>query len=268
MDVFKGLGLEIDGITGTISRYTSDPYINNTLKNLKDAVSRKDIEESLFLLEKVNNWYSGNIEKILKNTFAINPDVHLNIKGSLEKYKEELEKKKEEVSIQEEEKIKEVVAKMKKKLFISHSSKDEVVCTSFVELLETIGVPDEAILYTSSPRHGIPGDADIFDYLKEHLSDGITVFYMLSDNYYKSAYCLNEMGAAWVAQNASSTFILPNFSGSIAGVINKNRKAFNLSQPVELIQLKNKLITEFNLPTISETKWEDAKNKFLRVISI
>ncbi|PFM59524.1 TIR domain-containing protein [Bacillus cereus] len=151
------------------------------------------------------------------------------------------------------------------KLFISHASADKKVCDAFVDLLEDLGVPEEDILYSSSSRHGIPGGMDIFEYLRNNISNGITVYYMLSDNYYKSAYCLNEMGAAWVTQNDSSTFILPEFTVGIKGVIDSGKKAFTLSDPVELIQLKDKILEEFG-GKISEKKWETVKSKFLETI--
>ncbi|MCH7323824.1 TIR domain-containing protein [Solibacillus sp. MA9] len=153
-----------------------------------------------------------------------------------------------------------------KKIFISHSSKDRTICDAFIDLLEGIGLSENVILYSSSSRHGIPGDIDIFEYLRGHLDGGINVYYMLSDNYYQSVYCLNEMGAAWVKQNDSSTFLLPNFTKSIEGVIDNKKKAFTLNNPIDLVYLKNKLIAEFKIE-VSEAKWEEIKNKFLNTVN-
>ncbi|UYY99650.1 TIR domain-containing protein [Peribacillus frigoritolerans] len=153
------------------------------------------------------------------------------------------------------------------KIFISHSSKDEIFCTAFVDFLEGIGIPEDMILYTSSPRHGIPGDENIFKYLRNHIAEGITVFYMLSDNYYQSPYCLNEMGAAWITQNDFSTFLLPNFTEGIKGVIDSDIKAYTLSVPYDLISLKAKLTKQFNLK-VSDGKFEDLKSKLLNSVSV
>jgi hypothetical protein len=263
LDIFKELEIEIEGICGTIKGYTSEPYINNVLNQLKKAVEIQDRDSVLFLLRKIQNWYNDNISVILSNRFVSNHKIHLDLKENIGKYIDELPaviKLSELINNKIEGSI-----QVTKKIFISHSSKDEIVCSAFVELLETIGISDELILYTSSPRHGVPGDVDIFEYLRKHLSEGITVFYMLSDNYYNSVYCLNEMGASWVVQNDFSTFILPNFSVKIDGVIDKNKKAYYLNAPIDLIHLKNKLVDNFTLQ-ISETKWEDAKNKFLKIV--
>ena len=71
---------------------------------------------------------------------------------------------------------------------------------------------------------------DIYDYLRKtlDLDDVITVF-MLSDNYYKSAACLNEMGAVWLKQSSYYTFLLPEFEyKDIKGAINANVKGIKL----------------------------------------
>ncbi|MEM1494109.1 TIR domain-containing protein, partial [Bacillus velezensis] len=148
-----------------------------------------------------------------------------------------------------------------KKIFISHSSKDKTVCDAFVDLLEGIGVPSEDIIYTSSPYHGIPGDDNIFDYLRKHLFKGAYVCYMLSDNYYDSVYCLNEMGATWVNSNNSSTFKLPGFEGEIKGVIDKNKKAYSLEEPLEVYDFKEKILRMYDL-TLDPKKWERIKSSF------
>ncbi|WP_394223621.1 TIR domain-containing protein [Priestia aryabhattai] len=264
MNALKRLAIEVDGIYGTITDYSSEAYVKNIVDHLKSAVANQDIEQILYLLDKVDGWYRDNINAINSNQFVFNHKAHRNTWDNVKIFKEELAELNVEVSSQIDDSKE--VAEMTKKIFISHSSKDEVICSAFVELLETIGIADDIILYTSSPRHGIPGDMDIFNYLRDHLSDGITVFYMLSDNYYNSVYCLNEMGAAWVAQNDFSTFLLPNFSGEIEGVIDRNKKAFRLEQAIDLINLKNKLVTTYSVQ-ISEAKWEDAKNKFLKIIN-
>ncbi|WP_427125065.1 toll/interleukin-1 receptor domain-containing protein (plasmid) [Priestia megaterium] len=264
MNALKRLAIEVDGIYGTITDYSSEAYVKNIVDHLKSSVANQDIEQILYLLNKVDDWYRDNINEINNNQFVFNHKAHRNTWENVKIFKEELIELNTEVSSQIGDSGE--VAEMTKKIFISHSSKDEVICSAFVELLETIGIADDIILYTSSPRHGIPGDRDIFNYLRDHLSDGITVFYMLSDNYYNSTYCLNEMGAAWVAQNDFSTFLLPNFSGEIEGVIDRNKKAFRLEQAIDLINLKNKLVTTYSAQ-ISEAKWEDAKNKFLKIVN-
>jgi len=261
MDVFTKLSMEIDGIKDNVRTYTSDGYINNILDKLKLSIEGRKVDETKYLLSKAIDWYVENQRAIQSNRHVLCKGQHKKNQETLISFLEELEQIKENPKSESNEKD-----ILMKNFFISHSSNDKKVCTAFVKLLEKLGVPEEDILYTSSDRHGVPCDENIFDYLKRHIIDEITVFFMLSDNYYESAYCLNEMGAAWIVQNDFSTFLLPNFTGSINGVIDKDKKAYSLSSPMDLIELKDKIINQYNT-SISPKKWEEVKNEFLKIVN-
>lgn len=260
MDVIKRLTFEVGGICDAILDYTDDPFIRNITNSLLNSIKEKSVEDIIYLLDEMKIWYARNQSEIQSNDFVYNKDTHIDIQRKINHYIEELN------SIPITENLIESESNRMRKIFISHSSRDERYCTAFVNLLESIGFPEGTILYSSSPRHGIPGDEDIFEYLRKHITEGITVFYMLSDNYYNSVYCLNEMGAAWIAQNDFSIFLLPNFNGNIKGVIDSNKKAYNISNPIELIHLKRKLVEKYNL-SLTEEKWEEVKNSYLKIIS-
>lgn len=261
MDVIKRLSFEVQGICDAIVDFSDEPFLRNITNNFIISVKEKNVEDILYMLNEIKKWYARNQTKIQSNDFVSDKEVHIDIERRVNSYISELNNYDKTINNSNPK----TETKTGKKIFISHSSKDEKVCTAFVLLLEAIGISENVILYSSSPRHGIPGDEDIFSYLRRHISEGITVFYMLSDNYYESVYCLNEMGAAWIAQNDFSIFLLPNFTGNIKGVIDSKRKGFNIVNPIELTQLKRKLTQTFNL-TISEEKWEEVKNNYLKAI--
>lgn len=98
------------------------------------------------------------------------------------------------------------------KIFISHASKDQVYGDALVELLRGLNIPHEDIIFTSNVAYGIPNGANIFDWLKSAISEKPFVIYLLSDNYYKSVACLNEMGAAWVVENEHAVIFTPQFN--------------------------------------------------------
>ena len=83
----------------------------------------------------------------------------------------------------------------KKLLFISHAEKDSKVVEKFVDLLYDMGVPEKSMFCSSISEIGVPIREDIYEYLR-NLLDSVHVIpiFMLSDNYYASAACLNEMG--------------------------------------------------------------------------
>lgn len=160
------------------------------------------------------------------------------------------------------------------KLFISHSSKDAEYVKTVVELLEDIGLSEEEMVCSSVPGYGIDYGVDIYDWLREQfLHYNLHVLFILSQNYYKSAPCLNEMGASWLARNKSDFILLPGFDYSdIAGAINPNQKGMKLDGDMEelkhsLGQLKDLLVEEFQLKVPSQTKWERVRDSFLSKIA-
>jgi hypothetical protein len=97
-------------------------------------------------------------------------------------------------------------------IFISHSSKDDNYGNALVELLREVGVRAKEIIFTSNPAYGIPISSNIFDWLKSTITDKPFVIYLLSEKYYESVACLNEMGAAWIVENKGYTLFVPGFN--------------------------------------------------------
>jgi len=156
------------------------------------------------------------------------------------------------------------------KVFISHSSKDRGYVSLIVDFLEDIGLRSEQLFCSSVPGYGIPLNEDIFDYLKTQFQDyNLHVIFVLSKNYYESAACMNEMGAAWVLQNKYTTILLPGFDFSeIKGSINPGQIGLKLDSDTSEIkeklgQLKDVLTQEFQLASIPSIRWESKRDSFI-----
>lgn len=157
------------------------------------------------------------------------------------------------------------------KLFISHSSKDKEYMEALAEMLEDIGMPDGAFVCTSVSGHGIPGGAKIFDWLKDQfLMCDLRVVFALSHNYYNSAASLNEMGAAWVTKTADTLLLLPGFGfDDIQGCVDPREMGISFEMDDAELQhrlneFKDMLISEHNLPSITQARWERHRNKFIK----
>jgi hypothetical protein len=98
------------------------------------------------------------------------------------------------------------------KIFISHSSKNKNFGNPLVELLRNVGIKENEIIYTSNIAYGIPVSQNIFNWLKSQISEKPFVIYLLSEEYYESIACLNEMGAAWIVENEHAAIFTPNFN--------------------------------------------------------
>ena len=176
------------------------------------------------------------------------------------------DKKTAEMAQAEKEEIKQPL------LFISHSSEDEVIVTGLVEMLRTIGFNNRNLFCSSVPGFDIPEGEDIYEFLRAKLIGyKLFVIFVLSESYYKSAACLNEMGAAWVLKADYSTIILPGFQiPDIKGAVNPQKMAVVMEDDKrvrgKLNQFKDRLIEFFDLPeTEDDTIWENDRNKFVDI---
>lgn len=163
----------------------------------------------------------------------------------------------------------------KKLLFISHAEKDSRLIEKFVDLLYDIGVPEKFMFCSSISEIGVPIKKDIYEYLHNLLdSEQVITIFMLSDNYYASAACLNEMGAAWMKQSDYFTFLLPGFEFSkIRGAINPDKRGISLQYKSdrELHNLKEEL-NQFREQIIDilyiekRKNWERKRDNFIEQI--
>ena len=121
------------------------------------------------------------------------------------------------------------------RIFISHAEKDDIIVEKFVDLLLDMGVPQDKIFCSSISEIGVPIKEDIYEYLGNLLdSEQIIPIFMLSDNYYASVACLNEMGAVWVKKMDYYTFLLPEFKFTqIKGAINPSKRGILLEYNTE-----------------------------------
>ena len=108
-----------------------------------------------------------------------------------------------------------------KKIFISHSSKDKAFASWLSKLLVCLGVNESAIFYSSDFRQGVR--EKISDEVLRALKETVLDIIILSAEYRKSGYCMNEAGIIWYKNQESRRVIiaLPTISGPVdAGFIN------------------------------------------------
>lgn len=159
----------------------------------------------------------------------------------------------------------------KRKIFISHAEEDKKIIKSVVALFSKFGLTREHIFCSSVEGYNIPiGSGDIYEYLlKEYTGNELLVLMFLSKNYYSSAACLNEMGAAWIRKDMYQTILMPGFDFvHIKGAINPRDISFRLDD-VELRksrmnELKDLIFHYLYLPLPEEKEWIKEMNKFFK----
>lgn len=157
------------------------------------------------------------------------------------------------------------------KIFISHSSKDREYGDVLVKLLLGIGVKGSQIIFTSDPDYGIPTGENIFEYLKNQIHNDAHMLYLLSDHYYDSVVCMNEMGAAWVMQNTYHMLMLPGFHANAVkfqnGVADPRVVAADVDDERRIRQFAGALTAQFSLEPTQE-KLERAIGEYMDQIRI
>ena len=225
---------------------TKDNYIGNTLSILNTGFKGSKDEQSF-------NELTGSL---------------LAIKNNINKYYPTESKS----VVNDNDKIKEVIKSPK--IFISHSSLDIDYVSDIVELLEDLGIRGDQLFCSSIAGYGIPFDEDIYDYLKQQFQEyDLHIIFVLSNNYYKSPACLNEMGATWVLQKRYTTILLPGFDfKEVKGAIDPTKIAIkldgdSLDVKERLGQLKDSIVQEFSLTSISDIRWEKKRDEFISKIN-
>lgn len=162
------------------------------------------------------------------------------------------------------------------KLFISHSQQDRPFILPMVEMLYSIGMSENDIFCSSIPEPGIPGRKEIYEYLRElFVKEELYVLFMLSDRYYQSPNCLNEMGAAWIVKSKYTTFLLPGFTfAEMEGAVDPRKISIKLDDEEDIVryrlgEFRDAISTCFSITTrLSEARWEKVRNDFLKDIEM
>lgn len=137
------------------------------------------------------------------------------------------------------------------KIFISHSSKNYFYGDKLVDLLRNVGIKENEIIYTSNTAYGIPVAQNIFNWLKSQITEKPFVIYLLSEEYYQSIACLNEMGAAWIIENKHAAIFTPNFNLSSKefqnGALDPREIGFYISDEERILSLLQLLSEDFEI---------------------
>jgi chaperonin cofactor prefoldin len=83
------------------------------------------------------------------------------------------------------------------KLFVSHSTKDIALVEHFIEFLESAMRVSADEIYCTSLNGTIPTGVNFVEHMKQHITSAELVLFLITENYFKSPFCIAEMGAAW-----------------------------------------------------------------------
>ena len=160
------------------------------------------------------------------------------------------------------------VLSSKKRIFISHASKDNELIGKFVDLIFLLGmgIDSEIIAYTSREDTGVPAGESIPQFIQDNIACADIVLLMISDNYKSSEVCLNEMGAAWALNKHIIQILLPNTSFDKLGWLCSLDKALKIDDANSLDGLCEVFTDKLDIG-IKLSAWSRNKATFLTYCS-
>ena len=154
---------------------------------------------------------------------------------------------------------------IKPKIFVSHSSLDDILVRSFVNNILILGnkLNEEGIFCTSIEGMGIESGADFREKIKSQLEQANLVIQLITENYKNSEVCLNEMGAAWVLNAKVIPFILEPINYSNVGFIHNPSQMLKINKKNDLLKLSTDISQLFNLDKPDADRYNQLVDDFL-----
>lgn len=121
-------------------------------------------------------------------------------------------------------------------VFISHRSADKNIADAFADFLKAIGIPSNKIFCSSLPGNDVKRKIDIE--VKQNLLHSKVNIVILSSEYFKSAYCLNEEGIIWYEDKPQIIIALPEIDeNNLIGFIDSTYKLWRLNSSSDVASI-------------------------------
>ena len=151
-----------------------------------------------------------------------------------------------------------------KKVFVSHSSKDEEIVNAFITLLTRgAGLSQEDIFCTSIDGMKITNGEGIREHIQENVNGADFAILLVSKNYKASEVCLNEMGAVWAMDKKVKAYVFPDLQEERVGWLINDKAAEKLNDETALASLYEELQQFYKLP-MSLPGWTAQAKAFCR----
>lgn len=154
---------------------------------------------------------------------------------------------------------------MSKSVFISHAAADKELAAEIVNLIiEGIGVPEEEVFCSSLTGHGIPTGHNFVEYIKSQIDEPLIVVLLLTPAYYKSIFCIAEMGAAWAKSHRIFPILVPPLSYNNVKDVLLGVQVTKIEDDIKYNELREYLAEKIALNSKSITTWDTKRRSFLK----
>jgi hypothetical protein len=146
---------------------------------------------------------------------------------------------------------------------VSHASEDQKLVDAFVDLLESgAGVSAESVFCSSRKGQSIKPGSDFTEVIRKRLESATCVIAIVSEAFYSSAYCLCELGAAWV-QDKFLPVLVPTFNSTALKAVLAGRQACRIDQSHDLDELRDEIGKALELRPTKTPRWNTRRDAFL-----
>lgn len=134
-----------------------------------------------------------------------------------------------------------------KKIFISHRYTDRKIAIMLLDFLTGTGIPKDAVFCSSIPGNDVR--ENIPDEVKEALKNSVVNIAILSQDYYKSTYCLNEAGIFWYQDVQVILIALPEIKpDNMYGFLDNNHKLYRLDCDTDISSIYDIISDKISFP--------------------
>ena len=146
-------------------------------------------------------------------------------------------------------------------VFISHRSTDAKVADMIRDFLVGTGIPNDCIFCTSLPGNDV--HHRISPEVKEKIKYSSVNIALLSDDYYNSAYCINEAGIIWLREDATPIVIgMPEIThDNMLGFLNNDYKLRRLNSDDDIAAIYDTVQKAVGVPPASMSVVVNASHK-------
>lgn len=151
-------------------------------------------------------------------------------------------------------------------IFISHRSIEKPIVDELVQFLENIGINKQDIFYSSADSTGVK--YRISDEILYAVNNSNFYIIILSNNYYRSPFCLNEAGVIWAKDVKPFIFALDDIdTDNMQGFITNNWLIKRLNSEKDISFLMDELKNNYTLKNLSEVQKNEYKKLYLTKIN-